>query len=251
MSAATYLANYGVTVDQARDFIWSHIGQPQTILDTARQYGITNDMLGEIAGGYSGDQVKQFFSGNGMSAWDLDAQSVLPGDIAQFDRIVSLDTATDALSVASLRAQVVAATGQTLYNAAFDPSRFAGSDDGVFTVAELGTSKLGDVVATRENIESIFYGSIIRLAATIDADEFSQVTMFMQQHGSQMDTDPAVEQQFQTMMLGVIEDDAASPCFSPEQVMHAAIASGIAVVQALGQGQHGLFDELLTGFGVA
>lgn len=248
MSAAAYLANFGVTMAQAREFIDSHMHQPQVIFETARQYGLTNDMLGEIAGGYSGDQVEQFFNSQGFSGWQLDAQPLFPEEIALLDRIVAFDTSPGILSLTSLREQVTARTGQVAYQAAFDPNRFPGAGDGVFTTAELGTAVLGNVAATRENIESIFYGTIIRLASTIDVEEAMQLDSFLSAHWDHMDDDPVLEQQFMTLMLGVIEDDAASPYLSESMLAEAAVGSGVAIVQMSAQGQQGLFDELLTGF---
>lgn len=62
MSAAEHLAQYGVSFQQARDFIHSNLNSPQVIYNVAAQYGVTFDMLGELyADNVTGSTVKSFF----------------------------------------------------------------------------------------------------------------------------------------------------------------------------------------------
>lgn len=68
MSASELLAQYGVTFQQAREFIHNNLNSPAIIYSTAAQYGITFDMLGELyADGVSGNEVKNFFAAKGFT----------------------------------------------------------------------------------------------------------------------------------------------------------------------------------------
>ena len=71
MSAEQHLAQYGVTVEQARQFIHGNLQNPETIYQVAAQYGVTFDMLAEIYGeNANGEIVKSFFNGLGMVTSD-------------------------------------------------------------------------------------------------------------------------------------------------------------------------------------
>lgn len=72
MSAATHLAQYGVTVDQAREFILANLGNLQHIIDVCGEFGVTNQMLAEIYGGVTATDVINFFQANGFNSTHLD-----------------------------------------------------------------------------------------------------------------------------------------------------------------------------------
>lgn len=71
MSAAVYLAQLGVSVAQAQQFISANLSSPQVIYDTCKAYGITNDMLGELYA-VSGADVIEVFAGLGVNSVGLD-----------------------------------------------------------------------------------------------------------------------------------------------------------------------------------
>lgn len=77
MSALTHLASYGVSIQQAYEFIVSNLSNPRTIFDVSKAFGITNNMLGEIISTYmpgvSGAVVKNFFASNGIDSSSLDS----------------------------------------------------------------------------------------------------------------------------------------------------------------------------------
>lgn len=77
-TAVDYLAAKGVTVAQAYSFIMSNISSPGTIYNVAKQFGVTNQMLGEIVGA-SADAVKSFWSARGFDAAQLDGGSNASG----------------------------------------------------------------------------------------------------------------------------------------------------------------------------
>jgi hypothetical protein len=72
MNAAEYLSQFDVSIEVAREFVYSNISNPQRIYQVAKEFGITNAMLGEIAGGYNAQQVIGFFAANNINSTDLD-----------------------------------------------------------------------------------------------------------------------------------------------------------------------------------
>ncbi len=81
-TAVDYLATKGVTLAQAYSFIMGNISSPATIYNVAKQFGVTNQMLGEIVG-VNADVVKSFWSAQGFDAAQLDAGAATGG--SQFD----------------------------------------------------------------------------------------------------------------------------------------------------------------------
>jgi hypothetical protein len=79
MTTSDYLAQYGVTMQQAHDFVFANLDAPDHILAVAAQYGVTTTMLGEIAGGYSSTDVRGFFSAHGLDASSLDGAGIVFG----------------------------------------------------------------------------------------------------------------------------------------------------------------------------
>lgn len=250
MTTSTYLASLGVTMQQARDFVLTHYrDHPQLVLDTARQYGITNEMLGEIADGYSAQQVREFFAFHGMNAQMLDPEPLLTEDVLHFSSVVGLNPFdSGVLATASLREQVMAQTGSQAYLAAFDPNRYEGGLDGVFTTSELGIAALGDLAATSENLQSLFYGTIIRVAYAIDAIEAQQLKDFVAANWEAFDANEAVVQQFLALLGSVVSDPGAPPFLDDGQIAAVAVGSGRALVTLMTHDPASLFDELLTGF---
>jgi hypothetical protein len=79
MSAASYLANYGITVQQAYDWIFDHIDDPGLIFQTAEGYGITTSMFSEIVG-YPVSTINNYFESRGFDPHQLDNYSYNPKD---------------------------------------------------------------------------------------------------------------------------------------------------------------------------
>lgn len=71
MSVETQLAKFGITTQQAKDFINSNILNPGEIFQAAKDYGITTEMLGELSG-YSVDAVSGYFYSVGENSKNLD-----------------------------------------------------------------------------------------------------------------------------------------------------------------------------------
>jgi len=72
MTTSEYLASLGITIGQARDFIFAHLDNPALIYNTAVQYDVTNLMLSEIVGGVTTAQVRDFFDSRGFDSAALE-----------------------------------------------------------------------------------------------------------------------------------------------------------------------------------
>jgi hypothetical protein len=79
MTTSEYLAQFGVSIQQAHDFVFANLDAPDHILAVAAQYGVTRVMLGEIAGGYSVTDVQTYFASHGLDASSLDGAGVTFG----------------------------------------------------------------------------------------------------------------------------------------------------------------------------
>ena len=73
-TAAAYLESYGVTMEDARSFIWSNLSNPQLIFSTSKMFGITNEMLGQIVS-VDESAVRSFWTNVGLNPDELNTQS--------------------------------------------------------------------------------------------------------------------------------------------------------------------------------
>lgn len=74
MSAQQHLAQFGITVEQAKDFIIASIFQPESLFNTFIAYGVTAEMVAEIYGGISANDVVAFFNAIGLDGTALHAE---------------------------------------------------------------------------------------------------------------------------------------------------------------------------------
>lgn len=260
LNAAQHLAQYGVSVADARAFVMSNLGNLQNIFNVAHEYGVTNAMLAEIVGdGYTAADVKGYFSAHGINSAALDATTggggggqqgtaFLADDMLEFSFLISLNTSSGVLSNASLRAAVVATTGQAAYDKVFDPSGYPGSGDGSFSGAELGFSHLGNLPATKDTMESLYYGTLIKVMKAIDMQEAMALGDFMAPYA-----DAGVENmpdaafgQFLNLLLETFKDPATPPLFDDGTLAMIVELSTESFVQLVGQeGGAAFFDGML------
>lgn len=77
MTTSEHLASLGVTVAQAREFVFAHLDDPALIYNTAVQYDVTTVMLSEIVGGVTTAQVRDFFDSRGFDSTALEPPQVI------------------------------------------------------------------------------------------------------------------------------------------------------------------------------
>lgn len=240
MSAESHLTLFGITPNQANDFIQLHIAEPQTIFDAALQIGIPTSMLSEITG-YSTDVINEYFAAAGLDSLELDQGSlagkrelITKAAALFFDDIIVFNDNTGVLSTDSLREGVIAETNTNDYFAFFNPENFKGAEDGIFTPEELGIEHLGDIPATTENLESLYYGSFISLFQTIDENEFWDFFEIITSNPDifEDDVDPTVDEMIQ--LINILNDPAEEPFFNNLQMAIFAIDVAAEAVSLVG-----------------
>lgn len=260
MTTRSYLASLGVTMNQAHDFIKANLKSPATIYKVAQQYGIDSQMLADIMSidypGVSAKDVEAFFQGQGLDGAALHAKGVdntshvtlVSSDFAALSHQFGFNTHTGVLSNEALRANVTRVTGMDAYLFAFAPVNFDGAEDGVFTGQELGVPGFGSMAATWQNVESVFYGTVINLLESIDASEIQGLDEFATQNEAALaQGNPAVVQQLQHMLINMFSTPAVTPVFSEAEIAQDLSAATALVVQLMGQNQvSGIFSGFLT-----
>lgn len=141
MSAETHLAQYQVTVDQARTFIIANLQTPEVIYNAALSINLTAEMLAEIVGSVSSADVVNFFNFVGLNGDALvSSGSSVPGKI---DDGVVIDDNDDKITISvtdySGISNSSAAILTELSNFRAD-SRFSDIDGAGYTVVVIDTA---------------------------------------------------------------------------------------------------------------
>ena len=265
MTTRAYLASLGVTMNQAHDFVKANLGSPATIYKVAQQYGIDSQMLADIMSidypGLTASGVESFFQGRGFNGAALHSKGVdntsnvamLSSDFTALSNLFGFNTHTGALSNEALRASVTKVTGVNSYLYAFAPINFDGAEDGVFTGKELGVSNFPSMAATWQNIESVFYGTVIRLLESIDQSEIQGLEDFVTQNETALSNNDATAMaHLQQLIINMFETPAVTPLFSEAELAQDLSAATTTVVQLMGQNNvsnifSGFFGSMVTG----
>jgi hypothetical protein len=179
MSAATHLAKFNVTVEQASEFIFANVDQPEIIFDTAEEFAVTTAMLSEITQ-FSTTLISDYFASFNLDTDKLeDTHILINSDPGILSSLITLNTRTGILSNESLRGFVQQALKDpSQYDSVFGPQFPFQDDDGVYDAEELGVATLSNVPATHKSIESLFYGSLINMFLRFDQAELNQIIFF-------------------------------------------------------------------------
>jgi hypothetical protein len=175
-----------VNLQQARDWVWQHLDDPQLILDVAAAFGLSNAMLGDIAGwpqqAVDAHVVQAFFWERGIDSASLDwgvanadhvpSTGWVPDAWSKLADRVELNLLSGELANQALREQVLALPNVDLpgYIAAFDPWRYPVSSDGTMDGSVAGFSHLAALPASWLTMEALFYGTFFELMPTAGAD---------------------------------------------------------------------------------
>lgn len=187
-TAEQALAHYGATIQQARDFIFSSTNQPSLIFETAEDFDITTPMLSEITG-YSTVAIENYFATYGLDAGTLDNIKIFfNSDPSSVAYLIDFNDQTGNLSTTSLREQVKPLIEKPIfYDNFFSAVTEYQDDDGIYTPDESGISHLGNVKATNENIESIFFGTLLNIYKAIDSTELDELIKLPDFNGNNED----------------------------------------------------------------
>ena len=229
MNAEQLLAQFGITMDDAREWIMSNLNNPETIYNTALTFGIDSSMLAEIVSpvveGANAQLVEGFFSSYGLdgsalnsnnigsgSAGDLDDINPLAIELAQL--IVQPNDNTGVLSTDYLKQQVITQTGQSAYDQFFDPALYDSDGDGYLSEADFGGELNNLFDFSSASAESIYYGTIINMFQAIDQSESMMI--------SQLDPNSSEEAYLQAL-ISVFEDEANPPLIPDAQLSQTII----------------------------
>ena len=76
MTVQNYLADLGISVEEAKSFIMENLDDVEKIHNVAKEFGVNNDMLAQVLQdqipGLTKSTVEDFFSQHGIDASDLD-----------------------------------------------------------------------------------------------------------------------------------------------------------------------------------
>lgn len=226
MLAEKYLTDLGITVDQASDFINVNIGDPQKIFKTASEYGVTTRMLSEISGYLRNDVQKYFADVNPDWSKLLDKSKLVNSDLDLLEDIVAFNTRELILSNASLR-EIVKPKIDSLDYADYD-STFLSSfpdlqlKDGLYSSGELGVEHIDNIKATSENIESLFYGTLINIFLTLDESEFDQIITF---------PDNGSSEDFQALLLVALKESPTPIIWNDEQLIDKVTDEAVNIIK--------------------
>lgn len=177
ISAEAHLAKLGFTVQQAQDFIKLNIAQPGSIYNAALNNGVTINMLNEISD-YSTDIIREYFETAGLNSKELDNTSLLVNsDLGTLEQLVDFNEKTGILSNSELRKVVLPQVDH--YDDTFKEIYPFQLNDGIYDAEELGVGNLTDTVsATKESLESLFYGSLVNMFSRLDENELKDIKDF-------------------------------------------------------------------------
>ena len=251
MTTRANLAKYGVTLTQAHDFIKANLGSPATIYQVALQYHVDSQMLADIMSidfpGLSAATVEAFFQSNKLygpalhnSGFSPSTEQWLHEPLVQLSNLVGLNKNTGTLSTQALHDQVVATTGLDNYLYAFAPFNLKGAEDGSLSASDLGVSNLATLAATTENVESLYYGTVITMMQAIDKTELKNIQTFAHNNQAALDKDdPTALNQLRTMVIDMLETPATADAAYPSATLAQDVVSATAEVVRL----MGLNDE--------
>ncbi|WP_225780870.1 hypothetical protein [Xenophilus sp. Marseille-Q4582] len=225
--AISALAPYGLTLGDVRPLVNQFASTaPTELYDAAVAFGLRLDVLAEISGSLSAGDFQSIFAAHGLDTSVLGGTSggnpgvpLVGSDLpAFFQHLVGFNDQAGALSTEAIRTKVLD-SGVSLadYNAAFDPTRYAGSADGTFSTDDLGFSHLGSFTATGANLESLYYGTLIRTFNAIDAQEMDEIIQFTNVHAAELQAgNEATLTAYFGLLQTVYEDPAVPPLLEPE-----------------------------------
>ena len=170
------LKSYNVDQKTAVDFLMANVNNPGAIFKVALDNGITVQHLSDISG-YSSNTIRNYFAASNLDSTWLDEVKVLSNlKLGNVDKLVDFNNHTGALSTSTLRDLVkVSLEDPGDYESFFRSEYLYQEADGLYTPDETGVPHLGNIQSTPENLESIFYGTLINILNVLDGEEFNEL----------------------------------------------------------------------------
>ena len=258
MTTRAKLASLGVTMTQAHDFIMANLGSPATIYEVAVQNKISSQMLADIVSinfpGLSAGDVEAFFAAQGISASGLQGFSYgnnsnvqfLPPQFSHLSQLVGPNERTGELSNESIRAKVVEVTGLETYKFTFAPFNFKGNEDGVFTAQDLGVAGLANVKATWQNMESLWFGTVLNMLDAIDVSEVETIEAYINDHEALLAAeDSATLASLLSQVITMFDTPSENHYVTNEEMLELLVFTNQEVVKLIGTNSE---DSLMQAF---
>lgn len=194
------------------------------------------------------DQIKaeidDSFSSSGGSSNGSGSDNpggAISDDFLALQSLITLNTHTGTLSTTSLRAAVIAQTGEAAYNQAFDPASYD-DGDGTLTANDLGLTQFNSLPATEDTIESLYYGTAIAALQSIDGPEVVELSNYVNSHQAELQGD-TLPQEYIDLLISIFSDPGNPPLFDDATVADAIITGTVFFVTVVSGGDDlPLFD---------
>ena len=242
ISAAEHLAKLDITTEQALEYVTTNLDQPELIFEAAKDNGVTRSMLSEITE-ISTDVINNYFSDAELDPELIDYSSILfNSDIGSLENLVNFNNNTGMLSTTSLGEKVRSSINfSDDYNFPFTARDSYQPNDNIYDAEELGVAQLGNIDATDENIESIFYGTIINMINAIDKEEMNQIKAFPQDGDTEA---------YQMLLNNALSDAPSTSSWTEEELTDLVVTAGSEFHNAYIEHDtiQGLLDQSFLGF---
>ena len=224
ISAEEHLAKLGITVQQANDFIDANVGNPELLFSAARQNSVTNSMLNEITN-IPTDIIGNYFTNAELDKNELDqTSSLINSDLGTLESLIDFNGNSGSLSNTSLSEAVKPQLNVPLsYSPTFNFGQLKPfySNDEIYDAEELGVGSLVNVPANNESVESIFFGSLIKMFSALDESELNQINSFP-------NNDNSVE--YQLLLLGALNESPSVIAWSDEQLAELVVDEAVDII---------------------
>ncbi len=256
-----HLSALGISMDQARSFVMANLGSPATIYNVAKQFKIDSQMLADIVApsvpGVNAAQVEAFFNAKGLDGKSLNASEIhtttsnlLDNGMQALSHLFNFNQNTGILSTQSLRDAIVAKVGMTAYTKAFSPANLPGGADGVLSTTDLGFTHLGDIQATWQNVESLYFGTVTNTLTAISQSEMEELIAFVRANEPSLDLEnPEVMSQLVQLIVNAYASPVTAneaPFFNNAQIAETLTSTVVQIIKLMGShGNENLFDSML------
>lgn len=180
ISAEEHLAKLDVTVQQANDFIFDNIDNPTVLYEAAQNNAVTLEILSEITD-FQSNEISEYFTNAMLDPEKLcNVSKLINSELGALESIVAFNNNTGILSTTSLKEEVLPLllfNDSAAYDAFFKlPLEWQFmAKDGIYDAAELNVIHLDNVPASKESIESLFFGTLLNVYLALDQAELNQL----------------------------------------------------------------------------
>lgn len=257
-TAQSIVQKFNLTTAQVGEWLHAnYYSNPANVQEIAKLAGLDSIMLSELLSphisGITPDAINQYLQQQippTPSPIPHPTRPVMSDDAAaQIAALVGPNQNHGILSTDYLRSQILQqGIGQEQYNRLYDPSQYIGHEDGVFTPQELGFDHLGNLSATSQTLESLFYGTLINTLRAIDHREAAQLDRFVEKNYNQLIPGTDTFEEFIAMTLNMFSTPATQPFLNDHDISESIVESASMVIDLMGlHGDMALMDGIFGG----